>query len=123
METLAAAAAYERLEAALAGVEPPFAVLDLDAFAHNANDLARRAAGKPLRVASKSVRCRALLRRALELPGFRGLMTFTLPETLWLHGRGFGDLLLGYPTTDRRALAELAPLDTERPPGLLFDTL
>src|SRR5918999_4155273 len=100
-------AEYERLEAALAGVEPPFAVVDLDAFAHNAGDLARRARGKPLRVASKSVRCRALLRRALDTPGFHGLMTFTLRESLWLHGDGFRDLLLGYPTTDRAALAEL----------------
>ena len=31
-------------------------------------------------------------------PGFRGLMTFTLPETLWLHEHGFGDLLVAYPT-------------------------
>jgi D-serine deaminase-like pyridoxal phosphate-dependent protein len=109
---------YERLEAALGGVEPPFAVVDLDAFAHNAGDLTRRAAGKPLRVASKSVRCRALLRRALDAPGFRGLMTFTLRETLWLHGHGFEDLLLGYPTTDRSALAEL---DIEDPPILMVD--
>jgi D-serine deaminase-like pyridoxal phosphate-dependent protein len=114
--------AYERLEAALGGVEPPFAVLDLDAFAHNAGDLVRRAAGKPLRVASKSVRCRDLLRRALERPGFRGLMTFTLPETLWLHGHGFEDLLLGYPTTDRVAIAELAALEAERPPVLMVDS-
>ena len=52
---------YERLEAALRGVEPPFAVVDLLAFDHNAGDLTRRARGKPLRVATKSVRCRALL--------------------------------------------------------------
>jgi D-serine deaminase-like pyridoxal phosphate-dependent protein len=98
---------HERLEAALGGVEPPFAVVDLDAFDHNARDLARRARGKPLRVASKSVRCRALLERALAADGFRGLMTFTLRESLWLRGHGFEDLLLGYPTTDRAALAEL----------------
>jgi D-serine deaminase-like pyridoxal phosphate-dependent protein len=48
---------YARLEAALADVEPPFAVVDLDALRANAADLARRAAGKPIRVASKSVRC------------------------------------------------------------------
>jgi len=114
-------AAYERLESALAGVEPPFAVVDLDAFAHNAGDLVRRARAKPLRVASKSVRCRALLRRALDRPGFHGLMTFTLRETLWLHGHGFEDLLLGYPTTDRAALAQLAELDAERPPALMVD--
>jgi D-serine deaminase-like pyridoxal phosphate-dependent protein len=115
-------AAYERLEAALADVEPPFAVVDLDAFAHNARDLVRRAAGKPLRVASKSVRCRALLTRALAMPGFRGLMTFTLPETLWLHEHGHDDLLLGYPTTDRAALARLAQLDAELPPILMVDS-
>ena len=68
-----------------------------------------RAAGKPIRVASKSVRCRALLHRILARnPGFKGLMTFTLAETLGLHGQGFDDLLLAYPTTDRAALADLA---------------
>ena len=115
--------AYERLEAALAGVEPPFAVVDLDALRANADDLVRRAAGKPLRVASKSVRCRSLLRDALARSGFRGVMTFTLPETLWLHDHGFGDLLLGYPATDRAALAALAQLDAERPPALMVDSV
>src|SRR5918999_1381926 len=111
-------AEYERLEAALGGVEPPFAVVDLDAFDHNAADLAGRANGKPLRVASKSVRCRALLERALAAPGFRGLMTFTLRESLWLREHGFRDLLLGYPATDRAALAAL---DVEDAPILMVD--
>ena len=34
-------------------------------------------------------------------------MTFTLPESLWLHEHGFDDLLLAYPTAHRGALAEL----------------
>jgi D-serine deaminase-like pyridoxal phosphate-dependent protein len=112
-------AEYERLEAALGGLEPPFAVVDLDAFDHNATDLERRARGKPLRVASKSLRCRVLLSRALDRPGFRGLMAFTLREALWLRGHGFEDLLLGYPTTDREAIAQL---DVERPPVLMIDS-
>ena len=112
---------FARLEAALAGVEPPFAVVDLDAFRANATDLVRRAGGKPIRVASKSVRCVQLLRASLALPGFRGLMTFTLRESLWLHDAGFDDLLLGYPTTDRAALAQLAALDAARPPVLMID--
>jgi D-serine deaminase-like pyridoxal phosphate-dependent protein len=115
--------AYERLEAALGAVEPPFAVVDLDALAVNADDLVRRAARKPLRVASKSVRCRALMHDVLARPGFRGVMTFTLPETLWLHGHGFEDLLLGYPATDRTALAQLAELEIERPPALMVDSV
>jgi D-serine deaminase-like pyridoxal phosphate-dependent protein len=116
---VAARSPYARLEAALAGVEPPFAVVDLDAFRANAADLVRRAGGKPIRVASKSVRCRSLLRRALAEPGFRGLMTFTLRESLWLHGDGFDDLLLGYPTVDRSALAELGALEVG--PMLMID--
>ncbi|HSD78103.1 MAG TPA: amino acid deaminase/aldolase [Solirubrobacteraceae bacterium] len=96
-----------RLDRATAGLEPPFAVVDLDAFDANAADLLRRAAGKPLRLASKSVRCRALQRRALEA-GFRGQLCFTLPEALWLAGAGFADLLVAYPTANRTALRALA---------------
>jgi D-serine deaminase-like pyridoxal phosphate-dependent protein len=96
-----------RLDAATAGLEPPFAVVDLDAYDANAADLLRRAGGKPLRLASKSVRCRALQDRALDA-GFRGQLCFTLPEALWLAGHGARDLLVAYPTTDRTALRALA---------------
>ena len=34
-------------------------------------------------------------------------MAYSLREALWLVGYGFSDVLLGYPTTDRAALAEL----------------
>ena len=72
----------------------------------NGAEMLARAGGKPIRVASKSVRCRELLRRILGRdPGFRGLMTFTLGESLWLREHGFEDLLLAYPTADRGALA------------------
>jgi D-serine deaminase-like pyridoxal phosphate-dependent protein len=50
-------------------------------------------------------------------------MTFTLPESLWLHGHGFHDLLLAYPTAERAALVELARLDTEHPPILMVDSV
>mgnify|MGYP001953982527 CR=1 FL=1 len=49
-----------RLERATASLDPPFAVVDLDAYDANAADLARRALGKPVRVASKSLRCREI---------------------------------------------------------------
>ena len=97
-----------RLDAATADLDPPLAVVDLDAFDANAADLVRRADGTPIRVASKSVRCLALLRRVLERDGFAGIMAFTLPEALWLAGQGFGDVLVAYPTVDRGALRALA---------------
>src|SRR4051794_32294252 len=107
---------YERFERALAGVEAPFALVDLDAFWSNGEDMLRRATGKSIRVASKSVRCRPLLGRILARdPGFRGLLTYTLPETLWLAAEGLDDLVLAYPTADRTAIAQLAHLTARRP--------
>jgi len=67
-----------------------------------------RAAPKPIRLASKSVRCRALQERILARPGFRGTLAYTLPEALWLASRGAGDLLVAYPTADRDALRTLS---------------
>ena len=96
----------ERLDAATAALDPPFAVVDLDAFDANAADLLRRAGGVPVRLASKSVRVRALVERALEA-GLRGILAFTLPEALWLAGHGHRDIVVAYPTADRRALREL----------------
>ncbi|GAA3728151.1 amino acid deaminase/aldolase [Streptomyces tremellae] len=97
-----------RYDRATAHLDAPLAVVDLDAFDANADDLVRRAGGKPIRVASKSVRCRALLERVLARDGFSGLMSFTLAESLWLARAGFDDVLLAYPSADRAAYAELA---------------
>ena len=103
-----------RFERATAALEAPFALVDLDAFDHNASDLCRRARGKPLRLASKSVRCRSLQERALATEGFRGTLSFTLPEALWLARCGFNDLVVAYPTADAVALRSLAELCSER---------
>ncbi|WP_106585274.1 amino acid deaminase/aldolase [Murinocardiopsis flavida] len=102
-----------RLETATAGLSAPFAVVDLDAFRGNAADLVRRANGTPIRLASKSVRCRHLIRAALAHPGFAGIMAYTLPEALWLAGADgdeplSDDILVAYPTTDTSAIARLA---------------
>jgi D-serine deaminase-like pyridoxal phosphate-dependent protein len=99
-----------RLERATADLQPPFAVVDMDALWRNAADMERRAAGKPIRLASKSVRCRALQGRVLARPGFRGSLAFTLPEALWLVRQGFEDVVVAYPSADREALRELAAL-------------
>ncbi|HUN79044.1 MAG TPA: amino acid deaminase/aldolase [Solirubrobacteraceae bacterium] len=104
-----------RLERATAGLEPPFAVVDLDAFWANAADMERRAARKPIRLASKSVRCRELQRRVLRRPGFAGTLAYTLPEALWLAEQGFEDIVVAYPSADRHALRGLVQSSAERP--------
>ncbi|MGI3224856.1 amino acid deaminase/aldolase [Streptomyces sp. GTA36] len=104
----ARAADRARYDRATAHLDAPVAIVDLEAFDANAEDLVRRAAGKPVRVASKSVRCRALLERVLARDGFAGIMSFTLAESLWLARSGFEDVLLAYPSANRKAYAELA---------------
>jgi D-serine deaminase-like pyridoxal phosphate-dependent protein len=101
-------AMLKRLDRATADLETPVAVVDLAAFDTNAAALAARSGGKPLRVASKSVRCRALLNRVLGRPGWHGVMAYTLPEAIWLVRSGVSDdVLVAYPSVDRTAIAEL----------------
>ncbi|HWC08254.1 MAG TPA: alanine racemase, partial [Solirubrobacterales bacterium] len=108
----------DRYERIFAEVEAPFAFVDLDAMWANADAMLERGGGKPIRVASKSIRCRTLLEEILRRDqGFRGLMTYTLAETLWLAEQGFEDLLLAYPTTDVDGLGELALRSVANPGG------
>ncbi|MGI5351217.1 amino acid deaminase/aldolase [Streptomyces sp. CA-250714] len=102
------AADRARYDRATAQLDAPLALVDLAAFDANADDLVRRAGGKPVRVATKSVRCRALLERVLAKDGFSGVMSYTLAESLWLARSGLTDVLLAYPSADRAGYAELA---------------
>jgi D-serine deaminase-like pyridoxal phosphate-dependent protein len=104
-----------RYDKATAHLETPLALVDLAAFDANADDLVRRAGGgRPIRVASKSVRCRALLERVLKRPGYQGVMAYSLPEALWQHEQGrsanglWDDILVAYPTVNVTALRQLA---------------
>ncbi|MEU5918987.1 amino acid deaminase/aldolase [Streptomyces sp. NPDC047141] len=99
-------AGIHALQEATAGLQPPFAVVDLGALRANAAQMTRRAGGKPIRLASKSLRCRTLIGDTLRLPGFTGILAFTLPEALWL-AEEHEDVLVGYPSADTDALARL----------------
>lgn len=101
------------VRAAARGRPAPLAVVDLAAFDANAAELLRRAAGRPVRLATKSVRVPELVERALAA-GFRGLMAYSLREALWWARRGATDVLVGYPTADAAAVAELAADPTLR---------
>jgi D-serine deaminase-like pyridoxal phosphate-dependent protein len=110
----AESASLDRLNRATEGLDPPFALVDMEAFWANAGDMTRRADPKPIRLASKSVRCRALQERVLDREGFEGTLSFTLPEALWLAEHGFDDLVVAYPTADKSALSRLGRVRAER---------
>src|SRR5258708_31018364 len=86
----------------------PFAYLDLELFEENVRLIASRAGGKRLRVASKSLRCVAAIKRVLEADTcFQGIMCFTAREAVYLAGLGFRDLLIGYPAWNAEDLGAL----------------
>ncbi|HEX8728988.1 MAG TPA: alanine racemase, partial [Ktedonobacterales bacterium] len=100
---------YSYYRQAFAGHAMPFAWLDLDLLGENIRAILGRAGSKNVRIASKSVRSVAVLRRILAAsPVFRGLMCFTAREAAWLAGQGFDDLLMGYPAWHHEDLAAVA---------------
>jgi D-serine deaminase-like pyridoxal phosphate-dependent protein len=72
--------------------------VDLDRFDENAREIAARAGGKKIRIASKSIRCVALIQRILgSNPIYQGVMAYSGREALHLSRHGLNDLLVAYP--------------------------
>jgi D-serine deaminase-like pyridoxal phosphate-dependent protein len=69
--------------------------------------MVRRAAGTPIRIASKSVRVRSVIEALLAQPGYHGVLAYTLAEALWLADT-VDDLVVGYPTAERAGIRRLA---------------
>lgn len=91
---------WARYRRALASEPLPAALVDLDALEVNSDRLLVpvRAARKRVRIASKSVRCPALLERIAARADAIGYMTYTAAETAFLVEAGARDVVLAYPT-------------------------
>jgi D-serine deaminase-like pyridoxal phosphate-dependent protein len=111
------------LSAATASLDTPFGVISAPALAHNAYDMLRRANGTTIRVASKSIRVRGVIDAVLALPGYRGVLAYTLPEALWL-AETIDDVVVGYPSVDRASIARLgASEELARRVTLMIDSV
>jgi D-serine deaminase-like pyridoxal phosphate-dependent protein len=77
--------------------ELPLAFVDRDAVDRNIESVRARAGGTPVRIASKSIRCRAVMEYVLDHEGFRGIMCYHGREAANLAEHGFDDLLVAYP--------------------------
>jgi D-serine deaminase-like pyridoxal phosphate-dependent protein len=102
---------WERLRHAIRGESLPLAVVDLDALEANAAYVAGVARGgrKTVRVATKSVRSPALLRRIADASdgAVSGLMAYAAGEIPLLAEAGFEDVLVAYPTVQASSLAHV----------------
>lgn len=108
---------WARIDAAVRAHGDGGAVVALDraAFLANAADLVRRAAGSPIRVASKSLRVRSCIDEVLAMDGIAGVLAYDLAEAHWLATEsGVDDVLMGYPTADVPALRALAADEVAR---------
>jgi D-serine deaminase-like pyridoxal phosphate-dependent protein len=87
----------------------PLAFIDLDNFDANVAYIAKlaRAAGKTIRLGSKSIRCVELMRRIFDADPqtYRGILTFTVEETAWLAAQGFDDMIVAYPSVQPSDIA------------------
>lgn len=98
---------WSNLSIATQNLSAPVVAVQLDALSHNAHDLLRRAGGTPIRVASKSVRVRGILHAVLSMPGYSGVLAYSLAEAIWL-AETIDDVLVAYPSVDRKSLMRLA---------------
>ncbi|MCJ8014665.1 amino acid deaminase/aldolase [Paenibacillus sp. KQZ6P-2] len=92
-------------------VPKPFGFVDLDLLDENVGQIIARAGSKNIRIATKSVRSTALLKRILHRsPLFCGLMCFSPEEAIYLVKQGMDDIVMGYPIWEPSALSGLAEL-------------
>jgi D-serine deaminase-like pyridoxal phosphate-dependent protein len=103
---------WATLDGATWGRDNPVAALSLPALRHNIADIARRAGGVPIRVASKSLRVRPIIDALVRLDQVVGVLAYDLAEAIWLatdtdDRAGIEDVLLGYPTANRGAIGDL----------------
>ncbi|OUS31263.1 hypothetical protein A9Q99_04510 [Gammaproteobacteria bacterium 45_16_T64] len=98
---------YKSYQQAFSEEQLPFAWLDVDNLDQNIQDIALRANNTPIRIASKSIRCRWVMERILNTNSqFRGIMSFHPMEAAFLADQGFDDLLIAYPSMQANAINE-----------------
>ena len=92
----------------------PFAYLDLDLLDQNIREIKERAGGIPIRLASKSLRSVAVIKRILAAdPCYQGIMCYTAREAGYLAQQGLDDLLIAYPCWHEQDIAAVARATAE----------
>jgi D-serine deaminase-like pyridoxal phosphate-dependent protein len=101
---------YQTYHQLFAGKPMPLAYVDLDLLAANVRQCIYRAGGKPIRIASKSVRSVDILKwiMAFAPDAFQGILSYAATEALHLCAHGFDDLVVAYPCWNEAEIEAVA---------------
>ncbi len=89
---------YEYYRDLFLEIHKPCAYVDLNLLERNIEAILGRARDKNVRIASKSIRCVAILQTLLSSSQqIKGMMCYTAKEAAFLASKGFDDLLVAYP--------------------------
>ena len=99
---------YKYYSTILKNEKLPALVLDLDSFDENLNEVLKRANGKKIRMASKSIRSVELIKRVLKKDAqFEGVLCFSIEEANFLAEKGIDNLLVAYPGLQGHAIDQV----------------
>lgn len=99
---------YQYYLNALKNEKLPALVLDLDYFEENLENVLKRANGKKIRMASKSLRSVEIIKRVLKKdPQFEGILCYSIEEALFLSDNGLDNLLVAYPGLQKDDLTQV----------------
>lgn len=116
---------YEFYKETIKGMRLPALILDQELLLGNLKEIVTRAKGHKIRIASKSVRCREVLKTALAFdPCFQGIMCFSAEEAVFLSQNNFDDLLVAYPTVQKSAIKSvIAEIKKNKKIYLMVDSI
>jgi D-serine deaminase-like pyridoxal phosphate-dependent protein len=101
---------YENYNEIFVNTPKPLAYVDLDLLNNNIDDVLLRAQGKPVRIASKSVRSLELLKRIFDKSAkFQGIMSYSALEAVYLLENNFNNILIAYPIVNEQLIELLIP--------------
>lgn len=104
---------YDYLNNSLKGERAPFAFVDMNFLDKNIEDIKLRAGSKQIRIATKSIRSLEMLRYIERKLGSKanGFMCFSVEEACWLSEQGLDNLLVAYPSMDKKSIIEVSKLN------------
>lgn len=99
---------YKDYKKIVKGNKFPLAFVDLNLLDENISQISKRSGKFPIRIASKSIRCRYILDYIFKTGNqFQGIMSFSGTEAVFLSKQGFNDILIAYPVVNPEIIKEI----------------